>query len=177
MGAAGTGFDGRCDVGAEDMLMSNRSPIPLPETVEGVLIVDWAGIGAAKPPAKSPKSLPKLSFRAAGIVCEAVCAGLGGGAGLLSKKLPPLSADLFSDGCLAWPVGGVNPAKGADLTGCACGGEEKDSEPKASPIPPSACALDCDCIGDVVVGDCIPPNALMLEAAACCGGGAAGLEA
>ena len=114
--------------------------MPLLVAVVGLFIVDWAGIGDEKPPVKSPKSLPKLSFRAAGIVCV----GLGGGAGLLSKKLPPLNADLVTEGCLACPVGAVKPEKGADLAGCACGVEVKESEPKASPIPPSACALDCD---------------------------------
>jgi len=97
------------------------------------------GAGDMTAEEKSPKSPPKLSFRA--VMTDGVF--LGGGAGFMSKKLPPLNADLVVEGCRAWPVGDVRPEKGAGLADC-CGGEVNDREPNASPRPPSACAFDID---------------------------------
>jgi len=76
---------------------------------------------------------------------------------LVSKKLPPLSADVVgfdTEVCFAWPAGGMKLEKAAGLGGC-CAGEENDSDPKASPNPPSAELAD----GDASGGDCMPPNA------------------
>ena len=174
----GAGLDWSWDVvvAVDGASMLKRSLMPLLEKAAELLVVDWAGAGAEKPPEKSPKSLPKLSFRADGIDGGGGV-GLGGGAGFASKKLPPLSTELVTEGCLAWPVGGAKPEKGTDLVGCVCEGEAKDSEPKASPIPPNACAFVCDCVGELSWGDCMPPKALIFEDDACWGGGAAGLEA
>jgi hypothetical protein len=51
----------------------------------------------------------------------------------------------------------------------------KESELKASPSPPSACAFDEGWVGDAR-GDATPPKAFKFDPAGCCGG-AAGLEA
>lgn len=59
----------------------------------------------------------------------------------MSKKLPPLSVDVFcAEACLECPVGAEKFENGA---GFACaGGPEKESEPNASSRPPSAWAFD-----------------------------------
>ena len=90
-----------------------------------------------------------------------------GGAGLASKKDPPLRADL-EEACRACAGGEVRLENGDGLA-CCCGAEEvKDSELNASFSPPNDWLLGCDacgCIGDVSGGDCIPmpANAFMLD--------------
>ena len=60
-----------------------RSPMPLVAAdAGGLLVLD----GEAKAVEKSPKSPPKLSLRGA---CEGGEVAFGGGAGFVSKKLPP----------------------------------------------------------------------------------------
>ena len=86
--------------------ISKRSPI-----AGGLFTLVGKG-GDAAAEEKSPKSPPKDSFRGAGIGGDV---GLGGGAGLASKKEPPLSEDLVAEGCLVWPVGEVRPANGDGL--------------------------------------------------------------
>ena len=82
------------------MGISKRSPIVL--LAAGGLLT---GGGVEVADEKSPKS-PKLLFG-----CRTGCGGgdvtLGGGAGFASKKLPPLSADLFAEDCRKWPAGAV----------------------------------------------------------------------
>lgn len=145
--------------------MSNRSPMLL--LVAGGLFMPVGGGGGEAAEEKSPQSLPKLSLRGAGAGCEGGDIGLLGCAGFMSKKEPPLKAGLDVDeACRECPVGEVRPAKGDGLACCAGGDWLKDSELKASFIPPKDCAFDCGCwVGDVSGGDCMPPNAFILD---CC---------
>jgi hypothetical protein len=65
---------------------------------------------------KAPKSESKLLSCA-----NAVEVDLGGTAGLVSKKLPPLSADVVcfeTDACFACPAGGEKFEKAAGRAGC-----------------------------------------------------------
>lgn len=117
-----------------------RSPMPL-LAAGGLFMVVVAG-GEVTAEEKSPQSAPKLSFRAVAVGCGGGGVCFGGGVGFMSKKLPPLSDDLVIEGPLEWPMGDVRPENGDALAACCSGGEVKESEPKASPSPPSACALD-----------------------------------
>lgn len=105
---AGAGAGLGCCCAGEDML--KRSPIELEMLDGGGLFVEVTGDGADE---KSPKSPPKLLL---GFRCAWTAGGfsLGGGAGLASKKLPPLR-ELF---CRPWAVGEVRPENAAGL---ACG--------------------------------------------------------
>lgn len=109
--------------------------LPPPPGGGGLLFV----VGEAIAEEKSPKSPPKLGCRAFCMGGEVVC--FGGGAGLASKKLPPLSG---LEACRVLFVGDARPEK-ADGFAVACVGcgELKDREPNASPSPPSDCAFDC----------------------------------
>jgi hypothetical protein len=114
----------------------------------GLLLVmdDWGAGEVAEE--KAPKSESKS------LCAKEVC--LGGTAGLASKKLPPLSADVVgfaAEACFALPAGGMKLEKAAGLAGC-CVGEENESDPKASPNPPSAELADC-----AGADDCMPPKA------------------
>lgn len=84
---------------------------------------------------KSPKSLPKDSLR---IVVVGGEVGFGGGAGLASKKLPPLRGldGFVVEGCRAWDVGEVKPEKGVGAGAAGTCGEAKEREEKASFMPP-----------------------------------------
>lgn len=65
---------------------------------------------------KSPKSAPKLSLCfLLLVVTGAVVLGFGGGAGLASKKLPPLSDVFWVDACRECPDGEAKFAKGEDF--------------------------------------------------------------
>lgn len=89
--------------------ISNRSPMP-----ELAGTGDLAGIGAGDgADVKSPKSPNPLDTRAACGLDAGAAADLGGGAGLASKKLPPLRE-------LVRAAGEVRLEKAEGLGGCCC---------------------------------------------------------
>ena len=119
--------------------MSKRSPILLAVVGGGLFVVVTGGKAAEE---KSPKSPPKLSFRGAATGgCEGGDMGFEDAAGFMSKKDPPLRADLAAGCCFVWPAGGEKLVKG-DGFGCVFGGEANDSELNASFIPLN-CVLVC----------------------------------
>lgn len=135
-----------------------RLPIELVLLCCGLLAGAAGGEAAEEKSPKSPKSLS----RALNCCDGGDAVALGGTAGLLSKKLPPMRvAEGFAAGAaagLACPAGGEKFENGEGLACCV--GFENESEPKASPKPPNAELADC-AEGEDNGGDCMPPKAFM----------------
>lgn len=133
-------------------LISNKSPMPeLAGTGDFVDMGAGAGDGAD---VKSPKSPNPLDMRAGWGLGAGAAEGLGGGAGLASKKLPPLR-ELVRD------TGEVKFENAEGLEGCCCcccgaGEPPKLKPPKASAIPPKE---DVEAAGDCNGGEVKPPKA------------------
>lgn len=146
------GFGGDLGVGE---VMPKRSPIV--EVVAGA--GDFAGVEEVKSPNESSTSKLEAIFCALGL------GGGGGlvfgtGAGLLSKKPPPLpNVEDETEGCRLETVGDVRLEKTAGFGACCtCGAgvdvfDEKFKLLKASLRPPKD-----DCEGDWRGGDARPPN-------------------
>ena len=153
------------EAGAADMLKRSSIPAVL---VAGGLFVGEAAEEEEKSP-QSPALPPKLSFRGTG--WEGGEVGFGAVAGLMSKKEPPLrgAGGLEVEVWRVWPVGEVRLEKGEGFAWTCCGGEAKDNEPKASFMPPNDEVVGWGRMGgEVIGGDCIPPNAFMLDCIDCC---------
>lgn len=145
---------GRAGAGGD--LRSNKSPILL--DAAGWPPAIWLPIGDVTADEKSPKSPPTLSFR---LDCVGGDDGFGGGAGFMSKKLPPLNGlGVFIELCLEWLDEDVRLENGAGFVCDVCG-EAKERDENASFSPPRACVFVW--LGEVNGGDCIPPNTLTLE--------------
>lgn len=134
-------------LGGSGAVKSKRSPMPELAAGGGDFADTGAGAGAD---VKSPKSPKPLDMRAAcGLAAGA--AGCFGGAGLVSKKLPPLRE-------LVRAVGEVRFENGAGFDGCcwAVGEGPKLNPPKASAMPPNE---DVEAAGNVTGGEANPPKA------------------
>lgn len=156
MEAFGTAGAGAGAIGED---MSNRSLIEL--VARGGDFVEIAGDGVDSNPPKSAKVL--ICVFAGGD------AGLGGGAGLVSKNDPPLSAEGWRFCVGAGPID-VKPV----VAGAFAGGDvvdANDNDPKASPRSPSAPGVDL-CCGNVAGADENAPKGSLCAAG--CGAGAAG---
>lgn len=109
---AGAGVMVGCLGGGAGAETSKRSPM-LVVAAGGLLVTELNDGGEAAAVEKSPKSPPKLSFLAVVMGSEGGEVGFGGGAGLASKKLPPLNADdLLNEAFLVCPAGDVKPENG-----------------------------------------------------------------
>lgn len=133
-------------------LMSNKSPMP--ELAGAGDFVDMGAGAGGGADVKSPKSPNPLDMRAGWGLGTGAADGLGGGAGLASKKLPPLRELVRDTGEVRF-----EKAEGLGCCCCCCGAGEppKFKPPKASAIPPKE---DVEAAGDCNGGEVKPPKAL-----------------